>query len=252
MRHLKITPNDAAVIIGCDNNKTRDQLMIEKLVNNPYQPDEAMQQFRKMAIEDLALDGFGCQLKPVQHSDFLNLYSQSSFIDVDQQAKMLFVLGQLQKPSSGELTDKQYARVQFHLFCTGSEFVQVRVWHPEKSVDIEVDFDPQFIRESLDDVKSFIDEYNNRIQKEQASDLELSKAYIELEDHIKDLNEELKHLKAKIIAKAEYNQELIGCLKVSKSTRAGTVDYAKVPELKGVDLEQYRKKPSTSWRFTRV
>lgn len=34
---------------------------------------------------------------------------------------------------------------------------------------------------------------------------------------------------------------------VTQVTRQGSVDYAKVPELKGVDLEPYRKKPSTYW-----
>jgi putative phage-type endonuclease len=34
---------------------------------------------------------------------------------------------------------------------------------------------------------------------------------------------------------------------VTQVTRQGSVDYAKVPELKGLDLERYRKKPSTYW-----
>jgi putative phage-type endonuclease len=40
----------------------------------------------------------------------------------------------------------------------------------------------------------------------------------------------------------------IGCgLQIIKAERKGTVDYAKVPELQGVDLEKYRKKSSTVW-----
>lgn len=34
---------------------------------------------------------------------------------------------------------------------------------------------------------------------------------------------------------------------VSRSERAGAVDYKKIPELEGVDLDQYRKKSSTVW-----
>lgn len=36
-------------------------------------------------------------------------------------------------------------------------------------------------------------------------------------------------------------------LVVSKSERAGAVDYKKIPELDGVDLDKYRKKSSTVW-----
>jgi hypothetical protein len=31
------------------------------------------------------------------------------------------------------------------------------------------------------------------------------------------------------------------------SFRSGSVDYAKIPELKNIDLEKYRKKGSTVW-----
>ncbi len=39
-----------------------------------------------------------------------------------------------------------------------------------------------------------------------------------------------------------------GCgVKINKTERKGSVDYGKIPELKGVDLEQYRKKSSIVW-----
>ena len=37
-----------------------------------------------------------------------------------------------------------------------------------------------------------------------------------------------------------------------KTTRKGNVDYAKIPELEGVNLEQYRKDPSEVWTVRRV
>jgi len=41
-------------------------------------------------------------------------------------------------------------------------------------------------------------------------------------------------------------------LRVQNVFRKGTVDYAKVPELTGLDLEQYRKKGVSSWRIDDV
>lgn len=43
-----------------------------------------------------------------------------------------------------------------------------------------------------------------------------------------------------------------GGLRVQKIVRKGAVDYAKVPELRDVDLEPYRKSASISWRVEEV
>ena len=40
-------------------------------------------------------------------------------------------------------------------------------------------------------------------------------------------------------------------VRVEKITRKGSVDYSAVPDLIGIDLDQYRKPASESWRITR-
>ena len=42
-----------------------------------------------------------------------------------------------------------------------------------------------------------------------------------------------------------------GGISLCQVSRKGAVDYAKVPELRGVNLEPYRKASSISWRITR-
>ena len=39
-------------------------------------------------------------------------------------------------------------------------------------------------------------------------------------------------------------------VQVSRYIRKGTVDYGAIPELQGLDLEEYRKKPIEAWRIT--
>lgn len=39
-------------------------------------------------------------------------------------------------------------------------------------------------------------------------------------------------------------------IKLSKSVRRGHIDYARVPQLEGLDLEQYRKPSTESWKIT--
>ena len=47
--------------------------------------------------------------------------------------------------------------------------------------------------------------------------------------------------------KTGHNRLLCAGIKLTKQTRAGSIDYASIPELKNVDLESYRKKPTTFW-----
>jgi len=41
-----------------------------------------------------------------------------------------------------------------------------------------------------------------------------------------------------------------GGIKLSKVVSKGTIDYKAIPELAGVDLEKYRKKPTECWKIT--
>jgi hypothetical protein len=60
--------------------------------------------------------------------------------------------------------------------------------------------------------------------------------------------------------KESYRKELInlcgedsgyGCgIKVIKKTVKGRVDYESIPELRGVNIEQYRKNPTSNWTIT--
>ena len=62
--------------------------------------------------------------------------------------------------------------------------------------------------------------------------------------------ERQKELEASLIDMAGDRNALIWGRKLTKVERKGNVQYAKVPELKGVDLEPYRGKPSSFWKLT--
>lgn len=63
-------------------------------------------------------------------------------------------------------------------------------------------------------------------------------------------NEALKQAKAKLqeLAESQGVKKVTGCgVMAYQATRKGAVNYSKIPELKEVDLEQYRGKESTYW-----
>ncbi len=81
---------------------------------------------------------------------------------------------------------------------------------------------------------------------------EVAKEYKKLSKQIHDLEILRDHYKEIILEKAKesgHTRLICAGIKVRQETRVGAVDYAKIPELQGVDLERYRKAHSTYWKF---
>lgn len=72
---------------------------------------------------------------------------------------------------------------------------------------------------------------------------ELRKKFKEAEDEYDSAVETLKIM-------AGLDSVVAGDHKLTKYLRKGKVNYMKIPELREVDLENYREKPSTCWKFT--
>ena len=62
--------------------------------------------------------------------------------------------------------------------------------------------------------------------------------------------ENKENYKSQAIAMAGNRSTIGSGYKLSKSIRQGNVDYKAVPELKGINLDQYRKGPVESWRIS--
>jgi putative phage-type endonuclease len=74
------------------------------------------------------------------------------------------------------------------------------------------------------------------------ADLELmAKEYISVVSTINELKEKQDELKKAILAKTEASKAKFYGLRLLRTSRKGAVDYSKVKELSGVDLEVYRK-----------
>ena len=80
----------------------------------------------------------------------------------------------------------------------------------------------------------------------------IAKKYADLSEEIKKQEKELEELKKELIkASGDADKTDLEFLTVTKSSRAGSVEYKNIPELKGVDLEKYRK-PSTEYFLIKV
>jgi putative phage-type endonuclease len=75
-------------------------------------------------------------------------------------------------------------------------------------------------------------------------------AYIEAKRQADEAATALDSAKTALVGLASHSSEAGGGVKVTRFSKVGAIDYKKVPELKGVDLEQYRAAARQEVRIT--
>lgn len=154
-----------------------------------------------------------------------------------------------------------YAQVQIELACTGRRFCVFYQWSPNGHLIELFDFDPQWFNASLPILeafyKRFLSELNNPAHlEEKHKEINTQQAkllideYQDLTDSIDQATERKKEVFEELVKLAKGRNSLIWGRKLTQVERKGAVDYKAIPQLKNVDLEQYRKKPTSYWRLT--
>lgn len=75
--------------------------------------------------------------------------------------------------------------------------------------------------------------------------------YMDAKSQIKNLEEELEVYKKNLEKIISHPRNRIGEFTVNRILKKGTIDYGKIPELKSVDLEKYRKNPTSYINVTK-
>jgi uncharacterized protein YheU (UPF0270 family) len=148
--------------------------------------------------------------------------------------------------------------VQWLLFVSGFEDLDYISWDGESDlVIVPVKADPEYQSKMLEAAKAFWHLVETRTapasDEVQIEDQELEAILIErqgLKDQIDALTEKLEALTDQVKARVKESGQC-GEFKLTWSEVKGSIDYAKIPELKGLDLEPYRKKPSKRFQITK-
>lgn len=156
-----------------------------------------------------------------------------------------------------------YDQVQFSLYVTGKPHWWFTQWAINGNTYERVEPDQtwrdenlprlrQFHAEYLDEVANNADEYlaPKRIEIDTPEAHRMMGEWDALNEQLERLAERKKDLLADMVKLAGEKNALIGGRKLTLTSRAGSVAYAKVVKehCKGVDLEAYRGKPSSFWQ----
>ena len=144
-------------------------------------------------------------------------------------------------------------------YVAGVESVFLAVYAKDKDVIKvqEIHIDPKWTEqliaaweqygEAMDNFEPPALTKNDYIENESEEWAELAKEYSSLKETKAGIESRLKELKESLTGLADGSPTKGGGVTVYPVTRKGNVQYKKIPELKGVDLDQYRAKPSTYW-----
>ena len=266
-RKGKVGASDAPVIMGVSPWKTITQLWEEKcgLKTNDY-TNAAMQRGHDMEPIALAAynrrTGNNSEPKVLVHPDLPWMSCSLDGLSEDGT-----IATEIKNPGiadhelakSGKVPEKYYPQLQHQLAILGHYVIHYYSFRDGDEVLIEVPRDDAYIAELINKelafwkcVKNFEmpDDPKSVTIKEDKEWIANAKRWKEVSAQIKQLQEEEKFYRQQLISLSDDVSCMGAGIRLSKVVRAGNVDYKKIPELEGVDLDAYRKEPSVSWRLS--
>jgi predicted phage-related endonuclease len=152
--------------------------------------------------------------------------------------------------SAGEIPLHYQYQLQHQLLVSRAELAHLFVWTEDDAILLEhaPDLDSfTILRDGWDafmkcvasDTPPPLTDGDTVIRTDEAW-VEAAQQYIALSAQADEVGDKLLEAKKQLLALARHTSERGAGVAVSTYWRAGTVDYKKIPQLQGVDLEQFR------------
>jgi len=157
-----------------------------------------------------------------------------------------------------------FAQTQWQMICADRPCCLFVVWTTTGVDFVRVDREDDWLEKNMPRIKAFWDLYKKTIADDELYAPMLAsnkKEYIGREDDLfvfaalayqnaiaeqKAAEEKVEEARKKLLEICTENTKGAG-ITVYQTERKGAVDYKKIPQLEGVDLEQYRKKSTQVW-----
>jgi len=268
LRKKKVTATDAPIIVGASHWKTRIQLYEEKIDENvkPLYINEAMK--RGIELEKYARELFnlktGLQVKPaVAILD----WTMASLDGITEDGKALVEIKcpmgkDHQTALSGKVPDHYFPQLQHQMYVCGAKEMFYFSFDGADGDPIILKRDDGYIEKMIEEESKFYNCMVNKIRPEPTENDYLERSdelwqscanrWKSVSDAIKELEKEEDELRKQLIFLSGESNTKGGGVSLCQIIRKGNIEYGKIPQLKGVDLEEYRKAPIHSWRITHV
>jgi len=263
-RRNKIGASDAAPILGISPYQTAFDLWEEKVFGRERETTQAMA--RGTAMEDKARHVFermtGIAMLPkvvlskkhewqMASLDGISL-DEGTFVEIKCPSHEVHKMAE-----NGEIPPYYYSQLQHQLCVLEVKMGFYFSFDGEKGAVVEVTRDEKYIDDLLAKEEQFYQCLINRdppalgerdYAVQETSDwIKLSEEWKVVASDLKSLEKKESELRKHLVDLTNGKNSKGNGILVTRSNPKGSVDYGKIPELIGVDLEMYRKPSSERW-----
>lgn len=258
-RTSKIGSSDTPIILGISPFKTALQLYNEKLgLSEPFKGNFATDRGHAMEqpVREKVEFRLGMLFPPV------TLVKGSLIASLDGYNKESSLVLEIKNPGhkaheiaqKGGVPDYYMPQIQHQMYVADAPKCVYASFYKDELVIVEVDFDKEYWADVLKKIEFFHYCMESKtppvlsskdFDNIQDSDLAgLCATYTKAKDQIAYMEANAKAVMKEIVARVTHDKTKVisgdNSYSISAVNRKGNVDYKKVPELKGVDLEPYR------------
>jgi len=275
LRRSKITATDCAAIMGKSKYKSPHMVWLDKMGKSVPFDNDAMKRGRELEPEARAYFNrkFGYSCVPVVALSDANPWQMASLDGWDAEKKVII---EIKCPGESVFRDAQSGKIQeeyvlqclhqlavcpdaqYNCLCyyflgpTGPESIEATIHREEVEIIGLIAREEAFYR---DFVLRFVEPPLGPLdyQEQNGNDWRYySNQWREIKKQIEALEVEEKYVRNQLIDLADDQSCRGAGIQLTKYTRQGNVEYAKIPELRGVDLSAYRKPPIDAWRLSEI
>jgi len=267
-RQDKITATDAVVIMGDSKWKTPYQLYIEKTSQVEEKTrNEAMQ--RGLDLEPIARELFELKMN-VEVFPQVVVKDDWAMASLDGLSPLGNLAVEIKCPGpkdheialSGKVPSHYYPQLQHQLYVTDLPKMYYFSFDGDDGVVVTVDRDQKYIDKMVAAEKQFLCCLRDKVPPDLTSDdfilqdspewTQIANQWTSVKRLLKKLQDDEENLRDMLIQLAGKSNTKGAGISLCKVVRKGNVDYSKIPELKNVDLERYRKGDSEYWKISEM
>ncbi len=273
-RRNYITATDAGTIMGLNPYETPLQLYWKKVTGTETKQNKAMK--RGLDLEPAARDCFmsltGEFVSPafrIHHQYPESTWRAASFDGINDKGVVVEIkcMGSVNHSLAlqGIVPSQYKAQLQWQMEVAGVNQIYFMSYNPddvEPCAIVKVDFDLEFCVEMRRACADFYKRLHRR-EPPEATDRDVvvreDKAWFAMEEELLTLMRQGESIEAR---KEDLRKQMIeACegkptrgykLKLSPYTVRGNIDYSKIPQLEGINLDLWRKPASYRWRVDEV
>jgi putative phage-type endonuclease len=262
-----IGASDAPIIMGVSPWKTPYELWKEKRSESKNETNYAMRRGTEMEPEARAYasEMIGADLRPVVCQSTIYPWAIASIDGMDEENTLVVEVkcpGEIDHNIAlgGNIPEKYYPQIQHQLFVTGLPMALYFSYDGDEGCLVRVDRNDDYIKKMMIKEEEFFNSMlsgnapdmteKDYVEKGDEEWFALSTSLISLKNQIKLLQEREEIVRSHLIDLAGgFNCRGAG-ITMTSYIRKGNIDYSKIPQIKEIDLDQYRKPDTKTWRIS--